>query len=98
MPEGPEVQTIVNDLNKKILRRKITGVWTDWPKMVKTGFKPLEKEIKGAKVQKVRRRGKNILIYLKIADERGMNAEKHRKNQHKSASSQRQSAILLIHQ
>lgn len=64
MPEGPEVQTIVNDLNQKIVGRKIIGVWTDWPKMVKTGLKSLEKEIKDAKIQKARRLGKNILIYL----------------------------------
>ncbi|MBI2595003.1 MAG: bifunctional DNA-formamidopyrimidine glycosylase/DNA-(apurinic or apyrimidinic site) lyase [Candidatus Colwellbacteria bacterium] len=64
MPEGPEVQTIVNDLSRKIIGRKITGVWTDWPKTVKTGFKALEKGIKVAKIQKVRRRGKNILIDL----------------------------------
>ncbi len=64
MPEGPEVQTIVNDLNKKIIGRRITGVWTDWPKMIKTGVKTLERQIKGAKVEGVRRRGKNILIDL----------------------------------
>jgi len=64
VPEGPEVQTIVNDLNRKIIGRRITGVWTDWPKMTKTGFKSLEKETKGAKIQAVRRRGKNILIDL----------------------------------
>ncbi|MBI2012891.1 MAG: hypothetical protein HYS88_00345, partial [Candidatus Colwellbacteria bacterium] len=64
MPEGPEVQTIVSDLNRKIVGRRITGVWTDWPKMIKTGAKVFEKEIKGAKVKGVRRRGKNILIDL----------------------------------
>lgn len=64
MPEGPEVQTVVNDLNRKIVGRKITGVWTDWPKMIKTGAKVFEREIKGAKVKAVRRRGKNILIDL----------------------------------
>lgn len=35
MPELPEVQTIVNDLNRKVVGRKITGVWFDWPKMIK---------------------------------------------------------------
>lgn len=64
MPEGPEVQTIVNDLNKKVIDRKIIKAWTDWPKMVKTGFKVFEKGIKGAKIKSVRRRGKNILIDL----------------------------------
>jgi len=62
MPELPEVQTIVNDLNKKIVGRKITDVWFDWPKMIKSPrFKGL---IKGKKILSVKRRGKNILIYL----------------------------------
>lgn len=64
MPEGPEVETIVNDLNRKIIGRRVVGIWTDWPRMVKTGFKPLEREIKGAKIKAVRRLGKNILIDL----------------------------------
>lgn len=64
MPEGPEVETIVNDLNRKIAGRRIIGVWTDWPKMIKTGAKTLEKGVKGARIKAVRRRGKNILIDL----------------------------------
>ncbi len=65
MPELPEVQTIVNDLNKKIIGRKITGIWFDAPKLIK-GIKPeqLKNKIKGLKIEKVERRGKNILIYL----------------------------------
>lgn len=65
MPELPEVQTIVNDLNKKIRGQRITGIWFDAPKLIK---KPrpqeLEKQIKGSKVTAIKRRGKNILIYL----------------------------------
>ena len=76
MPELPEVQTVVNDLNKKIIGRKITGVWFDWPKMIKD---PLDQSrvkvahkhvaafegfVKGEKFVEVRRRAKNILIYL----------------------------------
>lgn len=65
MPELPEVQTIVDDLSKKIIGRKITGVWFDAPKLIK---KPkaaeLEKQIKGLKITDIKRRGKNILIYL----------------------------------
>ena len=64
MPEGPEVETIVRDLNKKIVSRRIIRTWTDWPKMIKTGHKAFEKKIKGARMQRVRRRGKNILIDL----------------------------------
>jgi formamidopyrimidine-DNA glycosylase len=83
MPELPEVQTTVNNLNKKILNRKITGVWFDNPKMIsiilgadKRGiirgttrkqkeFKRLfEKQIKKLEIKEIKRRGKNILIYL----------------------------------
>ena len=48
MPELPEVQTIVDDLNKKIIGRRITGVWFDAPKLIKKPkSKDFEKEIKG---------------------------------------------------
>jgi len=65
MPELPEVQTIVDDLNKKILGRKIIGVWFDAPKIIK---KPEPKDfrlrIKDLRITGIKRRGKNILIYL----------------------------------
>ena len=76
MPELPEVQTVVDDLNKKVVGRRIQGVWLDWPKMVKDPLDQqknkiahkhvaiFEKSLKGAKILKVKRRGKNILIYL----------------------------------
>jgi len=65
MPELPEVQTTINDLKKEIVGRKITSVWFDTPKIIK-GLKPADfkKQIKGLKIEKVSRRGKNILIYL----------------------------------
>lgn len=62
MPELPEVQTIVDDLKKKVVGRKITGFWTDTPKIVKTPN--LEQKIKACRITGVARRGKNILIYL----------------------------------
>ena len=78
MPELPEVQTVVNDLNKKVIGRKIAGVWFDWPKMLKDPLdqrkdkiahkhvKVFEKTVKGKKILKIARRGKNILIYLEV--------------------------------
>jgi len=90
MPELPEVQTIVDDLNKKVIGRKITGVWFDAPKLIK---KPkaaeLEKQIKGLKITGIKRRGKNILIYLDT-DKRGL---KTRINADKSGQ-----MLLLVHQ
>lgn len=89
MPELPEVETIVRDLNKEILGRKIQDVWTDFPKMIKLpclcqdfglrptkrpsadevggqakSFEQFKKEIKGKKIEKIWRRGKNILFEL----------------------------------
>ncbi len=76
MPELPEVQTVVDDLNKKVAGRKITGVWFDWPKMLKDPLDQqrnkvahkhvtvFQKIIKGKKILSVKRRAKNILMYL----------------------------------
>lgn len=76
MPELPEVQTIVDDLNKKVKGRRIVGAWFDWPKMLKDPLdqqrnkvahkhvKEFEKSIKGKRILEIRRRAKNILVYL----------------------------------
>ncbi len=76
MPELPEVQTVVSDLKRKVVGRKITGLWFDWPKMLKDPLdqqrnavahkhvKVFQKVIIGKKILDVRRRAKNILIYL----------------------------------
>lgn len=64
MPELPEVQTVVSDLNKKIVGDKITDFWSDHKKAVKNNFNDFVKEIKGKKILKARRIGKNILIDL----------------------------------
>ncbi len=74
MPELPEVQTVVDDLNRKVVGRRITGTWFDWPKMIKDPLdqsrhriahnhvKVFEKTLKGEKILKAKRRAKNILI------------------------------------
>jgi formamidopyrimidine-DNA glycosylase len=76
MPELPEVQTIVDDLNKKVKGRRIVGIWFDWPKMLKDPLdqqrnkvahahvKVFQKVIVGKRILRVKRRAKNILIYL----------------------------------
>lgn len=58
MPELPEVQTIVDGLNKKVLGRKVVSAWFDWSKL-----KAVERTI-GFSIKKVARKGKNILFYL----------------------------------
>ncbi len=76
MPELPEVETVVRDLNKKVKGRIITGVWFDWPKLIKHPSDPasrvvhktapwdFEKSIKGEQILGARRVAKNILISL----------------------------------
>jgi len=66
MPELPEVETIVRDLNKVILGRKIEDVWSDFKKMVKKpkDFEEFRKKLKGKRIKKIWRRGKNIIFDL----------------------------------
>ena len=77
MPELPEVQTIVNDLDRKIKGLTIADVWTDWPKYFSakggsafggkrhySDFDGFKKEIKGKKIKKIWRIGKNIIFDL----------------------------------
>lgn len=66
MPELPEVETIVRDLRKEVLGRKIEDVWSDTKKSVKKpeDFKSFKKEIKGKEIKEVKRRAKNILFKL----------------------------------
>ncbi len=65
MPELPEVETIVRQLNQKVANRKILDAWTDWPKMLKThSLDKFKREIKGRKIMRAHRRAKYILIDL----------------------------------
>ena len=65
MPELPEVQTIISDLNRKIVGDTITDFWSDWPKAIKNkSLAAFEKEIIGRKILGARRIGKNIFIDL----------------------------------
>lgn len=65
MPELPEVQTVVNDLNKKIVGYTIVGFWSDWKNAIKNStFASFQKNIKGKKILNVRRIGKNIFVDL----------------------------------
>ncbi|MBI2591744.1 MAG: DNA-formamidopyrimidine glycosylase [Candidatus Brennerbacteria bacterium] len=84
MPELPEVQTVVSDLNKKIIGKKITGIWFDAPKIIKKSApKNFSALIKGAVIKEVKRRGKNILIYLQKSQRLNVKGQK---------------LLLLIHQ
>jgi formamidopyrimidine-DNA glycosylase len=64
MPELPEVQTVVNDLDKKIIGAVIVDFWTGWPKAVKLELKQFVRRIKGQRIIQVFRRAKNIIVEL----------------------------------
>ena len=65
MPELPEVETTIRDLNKKIVGYQIVDFWSEWEKGIKNiGPKEFKKEIEGKKIIRVRRIGKNIFIDL----------------------------------
>jgi len=64
MPELPEVETIVEDLNQKIKGDTIVGFWSDWKKTIRMPVEKFTREIKGKKILGASRIGKNILINL----------------------------------
>jgi formamidopyrimidine-DNA glycosylase len=66
MPELPEVETTVNGLKTRVLKRTFVDVWSDWEKIVKKpkDFKQFKKEIKNKKIEKIWRRAKNIVFDL----------------------------------
>jgi formamidopyrimidine-DNA glycosylase len=67
MPELPEVETIVRGLRKKVLQRTFLDVWTDFEKMIKKpkNFQLFKNLLRGKKIEKIWRRGKNIIFELK---------------------------------
>jgi len=76
MPELPEVETTIRNLKTKVLNRTFVDIWTDFPKMIRLRqgfggqvklpkkFEQFKKEIKGKKIQRIRRVGKNIIFDL----------------------------------
>ncbi|MFZ3031872.1 MAG: bifunctional DNA-formamidopyrimidine glycosylase/DNA-(apurinic or apyrimidinic site) lyase [Candidatus Moraniibacteriota bacterium] len=64
MPELPEVQTVVSQLDRKISGKQIVSVWSDWQKKILTPFDEFVKKTKGAAVLGARRLGKHIVIDL----------------------------------
>lgn len=64
MPELPEVQTVVNQLNHKIKGKTIASFWSDWPKKVFTPLTAFKRGVKGAKILGAERFGKHIVITL----------------------------------
>ncbi len=69
MPELPEVETIVNDLNKKIINKKISKVEINLQKIVKNNLKDFIQTLKNNSFEQVLRRGKLIIFKLNKDDQ-----------------------------
>lgn len=79
MPELPEVQTTVNGLNASVQGLRITHVWTDYDSRFHHGkdsikdpayFSRFKKAVTGAKIGRIDRIAKNILIKLEKGREK----------------------------
>ncbi len=66
MPELPEVETITQDLRKKLIGWKIVGLWSDWPRYFNSsgGLNKVRKVLIGRRITGLERRGKNIIFNL----------------------------------
>lgn len=96
MPELPEVQTVVNDL-QKIAGDSLTGFWTDWERAIAPfSLDSLEKKIKGKKIIAVRRLSKfivldlsskeSLLLHLRMTGKLIINDQRSMINDQKNAS------------
>jgi len=64
MPELPEVETIRIGLAKLLPRKIVKDVWHDWPKSFPNAPADTVRFLVGAKIKKVRRRAKVLIIEL----------------------------------
>jgi len=64
MPELPEVETIKNQLSHLVVGKKIASIKILLPKIIKLSVNKFKKAIIGAKIKKVNRRAKILVIEL----------------------------------
>jgi len=64
MPELPEVETVRIGLERLLPRRRVAGVWHDWPKGFPNADTDVQAFLIGATILGVRRRAKVLLIDL----------------------------------
>ena len=64
MPELPEVQTVVTQLERKIVGKTIKSFRSDWKKRIFPSFAVFAKQVRGAIILGTRRFGKHIVIDL----------------------------------
>lgn len=68
MPELPEVETIVRELNKKVCRKKIVEVKISAPKLVSPSAVVFRRKLTGSFFTKVSRRAKMLVFSLASGD------------------------------
>ncbi|MBU1046361.1 bifunctional DNA-formamidopyrimidine glycosylase/DNA-(apurinic or apyrimidinic site) lyase [Patescibacteria group bacterium] len=68
MPELPEVQTVVSDLEKKVVEKTIGDFGSEWRKAVRPSFVEFRKGVIGKKIVGSRRIGKHIVLSLSSGD------------------------------
>lgn len=65
MPELPEVETVVRGLRNDLLGRRIVSMWHDWPATIHSPAPAdFAERIHNQRIQRLRRRGKYILVEL----------------------------------
>jgi formamidopyrimidine-DNA glycosylase len=65
MPELPEVETVANGVDARVRGQKIVGVWTSGkPQTFKSAETEIVETLTGAKIERVRRVGKSIVMDL----------------------------------
>ncbi|MCY3780831.1 MAG: DNA-formamidopyrimidine glycosylase [Chloroflexi bacterium] len=65
MPELPEVETVVRGLREPLIGRRILSMWQDWaPTIHSPSLQEFAARIAGQTVERIRRRGKYILVEL----------------------------------
>ena len=64
MPELPEAETIVRDLNRRVPGARVTAVRVVRPDVLQPGLTPatLGRRLKGRRIEHVSRRGKNVIL------------------------------------
>ena len=64
MPELPEVETICDDLRKKIINKKIVTVIVKKKNLIRNSILQFKKRIINSRIVNISRRGKLIIISL----------------------------------
>jgi formamidopyrimidine-DNA glycosylase len=68
MPELPEVETVANGLHNRVAGDRIESVWVgSKPEPLKSSAAEISATLEGAKIERVRRVGKHIVVDLKSA-------------------------------